>query len=51
MTEKRTHCTVTMPPEMYRQLQQHCKANDTPITTWVRNLIRQELAKPSSNAG
>lgn len=38
---------LTMKPDFYEQIRAHCKALDTPITVWARQLIRRELERES----
>lgn len=37
--------SVTMLPVLYKQLSQHCKDCDVPVSLWVRKLIEAELSK------
>lgn len=39
---------LTMKPELYEQIREHCSALDMPITVWARELIKRELNQPSS---
>ncbi len=41
--EKRHHATVTMTEDLFKQVKERCKREDTPLTVWVRNLIKREL--------
>lgn len=41
--DKRHHATVTMTEDLFRQVKERCKQEDTPLTVWVRNLIKKEL--------
>ena len=41
--DKRHHCTVTMTEDLFRQVKERCRQEDTPLTVWVRNLIKKEL--------
>lgn len=34
---------ITVLPDLYQQVKEHCKALDVPITGWVRELMRREL--------
>lgn len=34
---------LTMRPELYHRIKDHCAAIDAPISTWARSLIIQEL--------
>lgn len=43
MTDKRTHCTVTMTADLYQQVKERCREEDKPLTVWVRDLIKREL--------
>ena len=36
---------LTMKPEFYDRIQEHCAAADVPATVWVRELIKKELAR------
>jgi hypothetical protein len=36
---------LTLTPDLYLELKEHCRRLDTPITVWARNLIRNEMAK------
>ena len=50
MTDKRTHCTVTMTADLYKQVKQRCRLEDKPLTVWVRELIRRELQRVDAGA-
>ena len=41
---KRYHCTVTMQQDLHDQVRERCKQEDKPLTVWVRDLIKRELA-------
>ena len=45
MTDKRTHCTVTMTPDLFRAVKEACKAADQPLTVWCREAIKAQLAR------
>lgn len=49
-TDKRTHCTVTMTADLYKQVKQRCRLEDKPLTVWVRELIRRELQRVDAGA-
>lgn len=42
---------LTMRPDLYNQIKEHCQALDMPITIWARELIKRELANQRSNNG
>jgi hypothetical protein len=46
----RTHCTVTMTPDLYRAVKERCRLEDKPLTVWVRDLIKRELRHPSTES-
>lgn len=50
VTDKRTHCTVTMTPDLYKEVKQRCRQEDKPLTVWVRELIRRELQRIETGA-
>lgn len=35
---------LTMRPDFYEQIRQHCQQLDMPVTVWARELIKRELA-------
>lgn len=37
--------SVTMLPDLYDKLLQHCKDSDVPVSLWVRKLIEAELTR------
>jgi hypothetical protein len=44
ITKKSRHfLQITMQPDLYNQVKEHCKALDKPVTVWVRDLIVAEL--------
>jgi hypothetical protein len=43
MTDKRTHCTVTMTADLFARVKDRCRKEDKPLTVWVRDLIKREL--------
>jgi len=45
MTEKRTHCTVTMTEDLLRRVKQRCKQEDIPLSVWCRQVIKEALDK------
>ena len=38
---------LTMRPELYQEIRDHCQRLDMPITVWAREIIRRELAQPT----
>jgi hypothetical protein len=38
---------LTMAPDLYEAVRDHCKRQDTPVTVWARELIRQALSTES----
>lgn len=38
---------LTMAPDLYEAVRDHCKRQDTPVTVWTRELIRQALSTDS----
>jgi len=50
MTDKRTHCTVTMTPDLFRAVKAAAKAADQPLTVWCREAIKRELKQQSEGA-
>jgi hypothetical protein len=45
MTDKRTHCTVTMTTDLFQAVKEACKAADQPLTVWCREAIKAQLAR------
>lgn len=43
MTDKRTHCTVTMTEELYQAVKAAAKAADQPLTVWCREAVKARL--------
>ncbi len=43
MTDKRTHCTVTMTEDLYRAVKAAAKEADQPLTVWCRDAIKTRL--------
>jgi len=41
---RRTHCTVTMTPDLYQAVKEAAKEADQPLTVWCREAIKQRLA-------
>jgi len=39
---------LTMAPDLYQAVRDHCKRLDTPVTVWARELIRQALSTEST---
>jgi hypothetical protein len=37
--------SVTMLPELFDKIQQHCKEHDVPVSVWCRDLIKKELER------
>lgn len=38
---------LTMKPDLYEQIKDHCRRLDIPITAWARQLISREIANQS----
>lgn len=38
---------LSMKPEFYELVRQHCEDLDMPVTVWARELIKRELAQPT----
>lgn len=38
---------LTMTPDLYAAVREHCRGLDTPVTVWARELIRQALSTDS----
>ena len=38
---------LTMTPDLYEAVRDHCKRQDTPVTVWARELICQALSTDS----
>jgi len=36
---------VTLAPALYFELKGHCRRIDTPVSVWVRELVRQAIAE------
>ena len=36
--------SVTMTPDLYDKILQHCRDNDVPVSVWCREVIKKELA-------
>jgi hypothetical protein len=45
MTEKRTHCTVTMTSSLFQAVKAAAKAADQPLTVWCREALKRALQK------
>ena len=44
MTQKdRRILSVSVMPDLYIRLQQHCRTLDRPMTVWIRGLIKANL--------
>ena len=41
--ERQPRITVTMPPELYRQVVDACKKEDLPMVFWARQAFRAKL--------
>jgi len=39
---------ITVQPDLYDRIRQHCSSLDMPITVWVRGLMREAMARPAS---
>lgn len=39
---------VSLKPEFYAVVQQHCDEIDVPMALWVRSLIQREIAVPGN---
>jgi hypothetical protein len=50
MTDKRTHCTVTMTEELYRAVKAAAKAADQPLTVWCREAVKDKLKQTAAGA-
>ena len=48
MTDKRTHCSVTMTSDLFARVKERCKQEDKPLTVWVRELIKRELNRETT---
>ena len=35
--------SVTMLPDLYKELVEYCKSIDVPVSVWCRDLIKQKL--------
>jgi len=44
-TEQRKIVQVTCLPALFRQIQEHCKTIDVPVSVWARELIIAELER------
>lgn len=42
---------LTMRPDLYNQIKEHCQSLDMPITIWARELIKRELANQGASDG
>ena len=40
---------LSMKPEFYELVRQHCEQVDMPVTVWARELIKRELSQPTIN--
>lgn len=38
---------LSMKPDLYDRIRDHCEALDMPVTIWVRELIKRELLHPT----
>jgi predicted DNA-binding protein len=41
--EDRRILSISVKPDLYARLQQHCRTLDRPMTVWVRDLIKEHL--------
>lgn len=41
---------LSMRPDFYEQIRQHCQQLDMPVTVWARELIKRELASSDHEA-
>ena len=48
--DKRHHATVTMTKDLFAQVKARCKAEDKPLTVWVRDLIKKELREADARS-
>ena len=39
---------LTMKPDLYERIRDHCRALDVPMTVWARSLILRELEPPDT---
>ena len=46
--EDRRILSVSVKPDLYVRLQQHCRTLDRPMTVWIRDLITKHLP-PETN--
>lgn len=37
---------LTMKPDLYERIREHCDSLDLPVTVWVRELVKRELGLP-----
>ncbi len=41
---------LTMRPELYARIKQHCDDREIPVAVWARELFRQELDRLDASA-
>ena len=42
-SDSRRLIQLTMKPDLYERIRDHCRALDVPMTVWARSLILREL--------
>lgn len=47
-TDGRRLLQISMQPDYYKLVQDHCRRLDVPMTVWARDLIRREIETESS---
>jgi hypothetical protein len=38
---------ITVQPDLYDKIREHCNSLDMPITVWVRGLMREAMINPT----
>jgi hypothetical protein len=38
---------ITLQPELYQQVKDHCRRLDTPVTVWARRIFQEALERES----
>jgi len=36
---------LTVKPDLYKKVKQHCQDLDVPVTAWVRDIIKKEIQR------
>lgn len=47
-TDGRRLLQISMQPDYYELVREHCRRLDVPMTVWARDLIRREIESPTT---